>query len=219
MKSNIENRKKYVIDFLQSLPSNSRLIDIGAGLMPFKNYCNHLYYTSQDFGEYKGEGNVGLHVENFDSNNCDIISDITNIPVPDNSFDFVLCTEVFEHIPNPFLALKEMFRILKPSGKILLTTPFISFTHFAPYHFITGYNKYFFEFHQKTFNYKLVKCERSGDYASLIFQEIQRILSKNKIKLINPIIRALIKIVLFQVKKSSLNDIGCFQYFYVLQKK
>lgn len=219
MDTNFENRRKFIVDFLQSLPTNSKIIDVGAGLMPFKKYCNHLEYVSQDFGEYKGDGNEGLHVENFDSNNCNIISDITSIPVPDNSFDYILCSEVFEHIPNPFRALNELLRILKPKGKMLLTTPFLSFTHFAPYHYITGYNKYFFEFHQDEFNYNLIETHQSGDYTSVIKQEVDRVLNNNRLKILNPIIRFLFKIVLRQVSKTKLNNIGCFQYFYVLQKR
>ena len=44
---------------------------------------------------------------------CDIISDITNIPLKDQSIEHILCSEVFEHLPNPVLALKELSRIIK----------------------------------------------------------------------------------------------------------
>ena len=41
----------------------------------------------------------------------------------ENSFDFVLFSEVLEHLRNPVKALENIFDILKPSGKLLLTTP------------------------------------------------------------------------------------------------
>lgn len=44
--------------------------------------------------------------------------------IPDNSFDLVLCTEVIEHTLNPFAAVKELHRLLKPGGKLLMSTPF-----------------------------------------------------------------------------------------------
>jgi ubiquinone/menaquinone biosynthesis C-methylase UbiE len=48
--------------------------------------------------------------------------DIQSLPYPDNSFDFVFCTEVLEHILEYDLALKEIFRVLRPNGVLLLTT-------------------------------------------------------------------------------------------------
>jgi SAM-dependent methyltransferase len=42
---------------------------------------------------------------------------------PEDSFDFVLFSEILEHLRNPGKALENLFQILKPQGKILLTTP------------------------------------------------------------------------------------------------
>ena len=40
-------------------------------------------------------------------------SDITDIPVPDNSFDFILCSEVLEHVESPEKAMSELCRVIK----------------------------------------------------------------------------------------------------------
>lgn len=45
---------------------------------------------------------------------------VTEIPFPDNSFDFVVCIEVLEHIPDINMALREMARVLKPGGKMII---------------------------------------------------------------------------------------------------
>jgi SAM-dependent methyltransferase len=42
---------------------------------------------------------------------------------PENSFDFILFSEILEHLRDPGKALKNIYSILKPGGKILLTTP------------------------------------------------------------------------------------------------
>jgi len=47
----------------------------------------------------------------------------TDLPIPAGFADLVLCQEGIEHLPNQHLALKEMSRILKPGGRLLLTTP------------------------------------------------------------------------------------------------
>jgi len=94
----------------------SKILDAGAGRQFYKQFYSRLDYVSQDFGQYDGLGdNVGLHPGSY-NNNVDIISDIINIPEPNNSFDQVLSTEVFEHLPNPILAIKEFNRILKVKG-------------------------------------------------------------------------------------------------------
>lgn len=51
-----------------------------------------------------------------------ISGDVTNIPFPDNTFDKVLMTEVIEHLPNDEKSVKEIFRVLKPNGLLVLTT-------------------------------------------------------------------------------------------------
>jgi len=49
--------------------------------------------------------------------------DATDIPLPDNSFDFVSMMDVLEHINDDELAIKEIYRILHPTGLLFLTVP------------------------------------------------------------------------------------------------
>lgn len=44
--------------------------------------------------------------------------------IPTDYFDIVICTEVLEHTLNPFSAVDELFRVLKPGGSCYVTTPF-----------------------------------------------------------------------------------------------
>ena len=44
--------------------------------------------------------------------------------IPSNYFDVVVCTEVLEHTLNPFNAASEIYRILKPGGVALISTPY-----------------------------------------------------------------------------------------------
>jgi SAM-dependent methyltransferase len=53
-----------------------------------------------------------------------IVADLQDCShVPDNTFDVIVCTQVLEHIANPFKAASELHRILKPNGHLLLTVP------------------------------------------------------------------------------------------------
>lgn len=44
--------------------------------------------------------------------------------IPDGRFDLIFCTEVLEHVAEPFAAVRELYRMLKPGGNLVVTTPF-----------------------------------------------------------------------------------------------
>ena len=50
--------------------------------------------------------------------------DITQIGEPEHTFDFIICYHVLEHIEEDTLAMKELYRVLKPGGKAIIQTPF-----------------------------------------------------------------------------------------------
>ena len=49
--------------------------------------------------------------------------DITNINLPDNQFDCIICYHVLEHIPDDQKAMRELYRVLKPGGWAILQSP------------------------------------------------------------------------------------------------
>lgn len=51
------------------------------------------------------------------------VANATNMPFDENSFDYVVCSEVIEHIPNNEKVLSEIKRILKNKGTFIVTTP------------------------------------------------------------------------------------------------
>ena len=169
-------RQRWVEVTLNSLPAGLRILDAGAGEQQYKKFCTHLNYVSQDFAEYDGVGdNVGLHTGKWDNSNLDIVGDITCIPEPDASFDVILCTEVFEHLPNPALAIQEFSRLLKSGGQLIITAPFCSLTHFAPYHYATGFSRYYYEKHFSDNGLKTLSMEANGNYFEFVAQEVRRI--------------------------------------------
>ena len=173
---NQSNREAWLERTLKQVPAGSRILDAGAGEQQYKKFCNHLEYVSQDFAQYDGSGNnTGLQTESWDQSNLDIVSDITGIPEPDESFDTVMCIEVFEHLPEPIKAIQEFARLLKPGGHLIQTAPFCSLTHFAPYHFYTGFNRYFYETHLPANGFEIVDLQENGNYFEYLAQEIRRI--------------------------------------------
>jgi SAM-dependent methyltransferase len=49
--------------------------------------------------------------------------DVTSIPFPDQSFDVILCSHVLEHVPDDRLAMRELARIMRPSGWAVIEVP------------------------------------------------------------------------------------------------
>ena len=135
---NEPNRHAWLKRTLSGLPAGLRLLDTGAGELQNRQHCRHLEYVSQDFCQYEGQEArapaEGLQIKSWNNSRIDLVSDITAIPVPDSSFDVILCSEVLEHLPEPAHALDEFARLLKPGGVVILTAPFSSNVHMAPYH-------------------------------------------------------------------------------------
>ncbi|MCB0661870.1 MAG: methyltransferase domain-containing protein [Saprospiraceae bacterium] len=57
-------------------------------------------------------------------NHFSLVGDAFNIPMHDNAVDAIVASEIIEHVPNPAAFLKELFRVLKPGGKLIVTTPY-----------------------------------------------------------------------------------------------
>lgn len=175
--ANADARDIWIIKQLKLLSEGESILDAGAGNCRYKKYCNHLKYYSQDFGEYddidKKEGIIGK--EKWESKRCDIICDIANIPVEDSSFDNVMCTEVLEHVKNPVLVVNELGRALKQGGTLLLTAPFCSLTHMAPYYYTNGFSKYWYLDCLKEAGFEIKEMVPIGNYFYYLAQELERL--------------------------------------------
>ncbi len=166
-------RHRFVVEWLRSIPSGKTILDAGAGIQRYKQYAAHLNYTSQDFGSYEGGEDFGEQIaDEWDSSGCDLICDIINIPVQDGSYDYILCTEVFEHLPSPEKALKEFARILKPKGKLLLTAPFRCLYHQEPYFFYSGFSVYWYKHFCDENRLKIDSIAPNGSYVKDIAQDM-----------------------------------------------
>lgn len=220
-------RASWVIKSLKDLPKGLKILDAGAGELRFKEFCSHLEYVSQDFGKYDGSGDsLGLQTGKWDNSKLDIISDITEIPVSDKSFDVILCSEVFEHIPDAVAAIKEFSRILRPGGILLITAPFNSLTHFAPYHFC-GYNKYWYLHHLSKSGFDINIIDHNGSWFSFIAQELRRtrfvsnIYSSKILGILTRIliIPILVMLTILQKYDKGSNELLCFGFMVKATKK
>ena len=225
---NEQTRFEWVVNALQQCAPGSRILDAGAGELRYKPYCAHLQYVPQDFGQYDGQGDKrGLQPGSWDQSKLDIVCDITAIPEPDASFDAILCVEVFEHLPNPLLAIQEFARLLRPGGTLILTAPFCSMTHFAPYHFASGFNRYFYEEHLAAQNFEILELVENGNFFEFLAQELRRIpfcaekyaadhLRENEKQAVDQLLRALQR---FSESDRGSQEFLCFGYQVLASKR
>lgn len=168
-------RKRWIKDRLERLPTGGSFLDVGAGECVYKKHCGHLEYLAQDIAQYDGQGDgQGLHTDRWDTSRLDFVCDLYDIP-EDTAFDTVFCSEVLEHVVDPVRAVEKMARLVKPGGQMILTAPFNSLTHFAPYHFCTGFSKYFYIHHLERLGFEIEELTPNGGFFDAVDQELGRV--------------------------------------------
>lgn len=168
---NQRSRDRWVQAKTKTVPPGSRVLDVGAGTCPYKKLFAHCEYKTHDFKKYEGEKLGGT----TKYGKIDYEADITNIPVPDSSFDVILCTEVLEHVQEPIKAIQEMSRILKPGGRLFLTAPLGSGLHQLPYHFYGGFTPEWYKYFLPKFGLQVIEITPNGGFFKLLAQECARV--------------------------------------------
>lgn len=143
----------------QNTPAGCMVLDAGAGEGFYKTFFDAAIYHATDFGKVeKAYGH--LH----------FISDLKMIPIADQSYDVVICTQVFEHLPEPALVIAELFRVLKPGGRIWFSAPFFFPEHEVPYDFYR-YTRYGLRFLFEKAGFQMQEIRwLEGYFGSLGFQ-------------------------------------------------
>ena len=226
--NNNEQRVTWLIKQLKELPHGYRLLDAGAGTQYFRQHCQHLDYVAQDFAAYIPDPDTkGLQNKEWNYGELDIVSDITDIPAPDNSFDAILCTEVMEHLPYPQKAIDEFSRLLRPGGTLLITAPFCSLTHQAPYFFSTGFSPFYYNRILEDKGFENIETLANGSYFEYMAQESKRLNGAAKkytgkpLSLYQKIVTGLYIRILDKLNKRDKNsdELLCYSYFVKAIKK
>lgn len=117
---------RFVKNVAKSIPTGSSILDAGAGESVYKKLFSHCSYKAIDLA-------VGETRWNY--SNLDYVGFLHEMPIEDEIFDAVLCTQVLEHLEWPRESVKEMHRVLKTGGKLYMTVPMAQNEHQVPYDF------------------------------------------------------------------------------------
>ena len=155
------NHQKFIDEKIAEIAKEKVVLDVGGGaqfqkwLAPYKELFRDCDYKTLDMDA---------------TSNPDIVGDVHNIPLPDESVDAVLCHSLLEHVQNPIKAAAEMSRVLKKGGKLFGYVPSI-----YPYHARPGIYPDYWRFFDDTLKFlfkdfkKLELAKRGGYFTALSF--------------------------------------------------
>lgn len=150
----------------EATSENITVLDYGAGVSPYRSLFPNSDYRRAD-------------IESIGDPEYLIDKDGT-IPEKSHVFDVVLSTQVLEHVSDPYTYLAECFRLLKPGGKLLLTTHGSYEDHGCPYDF-QRWTAYGLERDLKKVGFELLRIEKLTTGPRAIISLLERFLDVTSI--------------------------------------
>jgi ubiquinone/menaquinone biosynthesis C-methylase UbiE len=115
--NNLDKNFTKKLDLIRKLVSSGDLLDAGAAygffLRQSKEYFNSTGLEISPFAISIAKKEFGLNINE---------GNIEKTNFPDGNFDLITMWDIIEHLVNPFIAVKEVFRILKPGGFVFIST-------------------------------------------------------------------------------------------------
>ena len=139
------------------------MLDVGAGESPWRDLLTHVDY-------------VGIDVDTADQfgmrrNPSVTYYDGKHIPFPDASFDHVLCVEVLEHVDDPRGFVREVARVLRPRGSLVLTVPWSARVHHIP-HDYHRFTRHALELLFSGEGFEAIRIDDRGDDTAVIANKL-----------------------------------------------
>lgn len=158
---------------------SGKTLDVGCGTKPYEKY-------------FKSSQYIGLEIESTihrQYSKADFFYDGNKFPFAKKEFDSLVTNQVFEHVFNPYEFMKEINRVLKPNGRLLITVPFVWDEHEQPYDF-ARYSSFGLKFILEQNGFEIIELKKSIDDFKIIVQLLNAYIYKVvfKYKLIKKIV-------------------------------
>ncbi len=163
---------------------SGKLLDFGCGSKPYVELFSVSEYIGLDIKE-SGHS----HENEF----IDVYYDGNTIPFENDHFDSIFSSEVFEHVFNIDTVLKEINRVCKLNGKLLITLPFVWDEHEIPYDF-ARYTSFGIKHLLNKYGFEIVNQIKTTNYVETIFQMWNAYVSQHILR--NKIIRIILNPIL-----------------------
>ncbi len=146
----------------RTLPLRARVLDAGAGEGQYSEYFREYRYTGVDLG-------IGDAAWNY--SHLDAVADLNRLPFPDAVFDAALNIVTLEHLRKPQCALREIARVLKPGGTLLLIAPHEWEVHQSPHDYFR-YTRHGLEFLLQQAGLRVVQLTPAGGLFVLLSRRL-----------------------------------------------
>lgn len=144
--------------------AHGKLIDLGCGVMPFRNEVLHQVACYHGLDRYPRSPSIQL------------VGDMQEMTMIGNSsYDTAVCLEVLEHLPDPFKATDEIFRILRPGGFLIGSVPHLSRLHEEPHDYYR-YTAYGLQIMLKRSGFTEIFIHKRGGIFSFLSHQISNLL-------------------------------------------
>lgn len=128
-----------------------RVLDAGCGGQAYRRFLHPERYVPMEY-------NRAVRPE--------LLGDVQHLPFASESFDNLLCTEVLEHVPEPGHGLDELYRVLRPGGRALVTVPMSWNLHYQPHDYYR-YTRYGLSYMARRSGFEVERIERLGGFWAL----------------------------------------------------
>lgn len=120
---------------------------------------------------------------------ADVLGDAHSLPFQADSFDFIIMTNLLEHLRNPAKAIEEAGRVVKPGGKILVSVPFLFRIHPNP----NDYWRFTLDGLSELMDgsFTLLKYRDSGGMWAVIWETLLQIRLLHPLRIMNPLLAKL----------------------------
>ena len=195
--------------------ASGKLLDIGCGEKPYAQMAAPFI-----------DEHIGVDYEDtaHDQTNIDLYGTAYEIPVENNAYDTILCTDVLEHLAEPMRAVKEAFRVLKPGGYAIYTVPLFWHLHEEPHDYYR-FTKYGLDYMFKENGFDVIEIKALSGFFATFGQEFAYFLNslrrggrRNPLWWIIPPIALMVQGVAFLLNKIEHSKRFTMEYIAVLKK-
>ena len=147
---------EFYFNHVAELVPGSRVLDLGGhktrkrGRFNIEDYQLRVFYSN-------------LYAEK----GTDVLADAAFAPFAENCFDAVICSELLEHVADPIPGLKEIHRVLRARGEVLICAPFLYRIHGDPYDYCRYSDQYWQKYLTKI-GFDTIQVKRQGLFWSVL---------------------------------------------------